>query len=73
MSWKVLNEIIGLASIDQNFCQELLVDPLKAIEARQFSLTDEEREVLRGIRARDIHEFSQHVYAQLHSDFSERG
>ena len=73
MSWKILNEIIGLASIDQNFCQELLADPLKAVEAHQFSLTDEEKNVLRGIRANDIYEFSQYVYAQLRSDPYEKG
>lgn len=65
MSWKVINTVIGLASIDQDFCRDLLADPLKAIERHGFSLTCEEKDVFRGIQATDIHEFSQYVHALL--------
>lgn len=67
MSWKVINELIGLASIDQDFCQELLTNPLDAVEAHGFPLTDEEKDVFGSIQVRNIHEFSQRVYAQLGS------
>lgn len=73
MSWKVINELIVLASIDQDFCRDLLANPLKAIETHGFSLTNKERDVFRSIHAVDIHEFSQHVYTLLGRQHADEG
>jgi len=61
MSWKTINAILGLAVIDEAFCQELLKNPVEAIKQRQFVLTREEEEKLSTIVARDLSEFSQQV------------
>ena len=63
MSWKVLNEIIGLASIDAEFCKKLLAHPVEAIEEAGYQLTAQEREVLQNIHAIDIYEFSKKLLA----------
>lgn len=65
MSWKVINEVIGMASIDQEFCQDLLAYPVEAIQGKGFPLTEREKEVLRGIHAVDIYEFSKCVLEKL--------
>jgi len=61
MSWKVINAILGLATVDDVFCQELLQNPVEAIKQRQFTLTEEEEEKLSGIAAPNLAEFSQQV------------
>lgn len=38
MSWKVINEILGLAIADADFYEELRRDPLKAIQIHGFPL-----------------------------------
>jgi len=45
MSWKTINEILALASMDPAFREALQSDPLSAVEAQGFELTDEERHV----------------------------
>lgn len=65
MSWKILNEILGLASIDQEFCRKLLDHPIEAIKEKGFTITREEREVLSTIQARDISDFSGHLLNRL--------
>ena len=54
MSWKTINSILGLAAMDETFCQELLKDPVKAVKQRQFVLTKEEEEKLGSISAQDL-------------------
>ncbi|HLG65042.1 MAG TPA: Os1348 family NHLP clan protein [Ktedonosporobacter sp.] len=61
MSWKIINAILGLATVDEIFCQELLQSPVEAIKRRQFTLTKEEEEKLNGITAPNLAEFSQQV------------
>jgi hypothetical protein len=61
MSWKVINAILGLAALDDAFCQELLKNPVEAIKQQQFILTSEEEEKLSSIVANDLSEFSQQV------------
>ncbi len=61
MSWKTINSILGLAAMDEAFCQELLKDPVKAVKQRQFVLTEEEEEKLGSISAQDLSHFSQQV------------
>jgi hypothetical protein len=58
MSWKTINAILGLAAVDEVFCQELLKNPVEAIQARNFQLTHEEQEKLRSITAHHLEEFS---------------
>lgn len=65
MSWKTVNEILGLASIDSEFCRELLQKPLDAVQKKGFDLTDREREVIGKIVADNLYEFSQVVFTEL--------
>nr|HET6902878.1 Os1348 family NHLP clan protein [Ktedonobacteraceae bacterium] len=65
MTWKTINAILGLATVDQTFCQELLKNPLAAVEARQFELTPEEQEIFKKISAHDLAEFSKILLAEL--------
>ncbi len=63
MSWKNLNEMIGMAAIDQQFCQKLLQSPISAIDEQGYVLTPEEREIVATIRAADIQEFCEQLLA----------
>jgi hypothetical protein len=65
MSRKIINAILGLASVDQTFCRELLENPLQAVQAKQFELTPEEEEIFKQISARTLTEFSQALLAHL--------
>ena len=65
MTRKIINNILGLASVDQTFCQELLANPLQAVQARNFELTPEEQEIFKRISARDLYEFSQKLLKLL--------
>ncbi len=65
MSWKTVNEILGLASINSEFCQELLRKPLDAVQKRGFQLSQHEREVMSKIIANNLYEFSQVVFTEL--------
>lgn len=68
MSRKIINAILGLASVDRTFCQALLKDPLEAVRARQFSLTTEEEKIFQQISAQNLYEFSQLLLAYLGSE-----
>lgn len=46
MTWKTVNQIIGLASINRAFRQQLQQDPVAALESRGFELAPEELDVL---------------------------
>jgi len=65
MSWRTINQILGLASIDPTFRQYLQQDPLVATEAAGFELTAEEREVFRAGTSLGFAEFCQHVLQRL--------
>lgn len=65
MSWKTINAILGLATVDENFCCALLENPLAAVQARQFELTTEEQEAFKTISAMSLFEFSQQLVALL--------
>jgi hypothetical protein len=65
LSRKTINAILGLASVDQTFCQELLKDPLQAVQTRQFKLTSEEEEIFKRISAQNLYEFGQLLLAYL--------
>jgi|GEM_PF-1368223 hypothetical protein len=58
MSWKTLNQILGLAGIDEGFWQDLQKDPVAAIEARGFALHPDERAFLSRTIVTDLADFS---------------
>jgi len=63
MSWKTINAILGLATVNEEFCRALLADPVAAVQARQFELTVEEQEAFKIISATSLSEFSQQLVA----------
>lgn len=65
MSWLAINEMLSLAAIDPAFCEQLLSQPLETALAYHFALSPEEQQVLRGVRARDLQEFSRIILAAL--------
>lgn len=65
MSWKVINQILGLAAIDREFAQKLLQDPLAAVRTQGFQLTPEEQKTIEEISASSLREFSQHLLQEL--------
>jgi len=67
MSWTTINEIIGLATVDPYFCEELLLHPLFAVQEQGFELTPLEQNIFELIQAQDLSEFSQIVLDQLTS------
>ncbi|HLG64842.1 MAG TPA: Os1348 family NHLP clan protein [Ktedonosporobacter sp.] len=72
MSWKIINRILGLATIDQDFAQKLLTDPLPAIQDKGFQLTNREREVFSEISASTLNELSQQLMQKLSHDDVDR-
>ncbi|HEX7736059.1 MAG TPA: Os1348 family NHLP clan protein [Ktedonobacteraceae bacterium] len=66
MSWEILNRILGLASINQEFARELLKDPCTAIRAQGFELTAEEQRAFNEIKAGNLIELSQQLMQRLH-------
>lgn len=72
MSWRVINQILGLAAVDQEFAQELLKEPLTAIWAQGFQLTPEEQKVFSEVSANTLRELSQHLLQELNHSQSQR-
>lgn len=68
MSWRTINTILGLATVDEDFCRALLADPLAAVQARQFTLTPEEQAIFQSISATSLAEFSQQLVARIQPD-----
>lgn len=68
MSWRIINTILGLATVDEEFCRALLANPLAAVQARQFTLTPEEQAVFQSISATTLAEFSQQLVARFQPD-----
>ncbi len=64
MSWKIINRIIGLASINPDFRQRLQRDPLLALKAQGIVLTAEELEVFKKYAALPFAQFCQRLYPQ---------
>jgi hypothetical protein len=69
MSWEIINRILGLASVDKEFAQELLKDPEAAIEAHGFQLTPEEKRIFNETSAKNLHDLSQQLMQKLHHDY----
>ena len=65
MSWKTLNEILSLAAIDPDFCQDLLADPLSTTQRYGIRLTEHEQQVISQMQATSLAKLSQFLLEQL--------
>jgi hypothetical protein len=72
MSWEIINQILGLATIDQKFARDLLKEPLATVQIRGFQLTAEEQCVFSQHAAKDLNAFSQYLMQALHHDQSDQ-
>jgi hypothetical protein len=67
MNHKSLNQLVCAATINARFRETLLSDPAKAIAngyfGQSFALTQEERDLVLGIRAKGLEDFAAQVYS----------
>lgn len=68
MSWKTVNRILGFASINPTFQQQLRQNPQAAIEAYGFELPPEELEVLCTFASLPFPQFCERLAARLAPD-----
>lgn len=68
MPWKTINRILGLASINPAFRQQLQEDPASAVKTQGFELTPEELEVFTRFCSLPFPQFCQHLQAELSPD-----
>lgn len=61
MSWKTINRILGLASINLAFRQQLQTDPEAALETQGIELTAEELETLKAFSVLPFPQFCQRL------------
>jgi len=66
MSRRALQNLLGVALIDRDFCEELLTKRRLAL-LDEFGLTDEERELVISIKADSIQDFAEQLYGWLQS------
>ena len=66
MNHKSLNELVCAATVNVRFRETLLCDPAKAIASgyfgHSFALTQEEQDLVLGIRATGLEDFAEQVY-----------
>jgi hypothetical protein len=66
MNHKSLNELVCAATVNVRFRETLLRDPAKAIASgyfgHSFALSQEERDLVLGIRATGLEDFAAQVY-----------
>ncbi|HLG63723.1 MAG TPA: Os1348 family NHLP clan protein [Ktedonosporobacter sp.] len=65
MSWKMINRILGLASISPTFQQELQQDPQAALESHGFQLTAEELATFKAFAPLPFPLFCERVFSEL--------
>lgn len=65
MSWQTINQILGLAMVDEKFARRLLANPLPTIREFGFDLTEKEEHILREVKANDVSELSQILVERL--------
>jgi len=67
MNHKSLNQLVCAATINARFRETLLNNPAKAIAngyfGQSFALTQEERDLVLGIRAKGLEDFAAQVYS----------
>jgi len=68
MSWEVINQVLGLATVDKQFVQELLKEPLVAVQRRGFQLSPQEEKMFSEICASNLREFSQRLLQMLNRE-----
>ncbi len=68
MSWKIINRILGLASINPAFRQQLQQDPRTALEAQGFELAPEELEAFSTFASLPFSQFCQRLSEELTPD-----
>jgi hypothetical protein len=68
MPWKTINRILGLASINPAFRQQLQEDPPSALKAQGFELDPEELEVFIKFCSLPFPQFCQRLQAELAPD-----
>lgn len=71
MSWKIINRIIGLASINPTFQQRLQQDPEAALKEVGFELTPKEMEVFKTSASLPFAQFCQQLLKNFAVDGSE--
>jgi hypothetical protein len=66
MNHKSLNQLLCAATVNSRFRETLLRDPAKAIAAgyfdHTFALTQEEHDLVVGIRAKGLEDFAAQIY-----------
>jgi hypothetical protein len=70
MSRKMINRILGLASINSTFRQQLQQNPLAALEARDFELTPDELEAFKTFASLPFPQFCEHLLEEFALDES---
>lgn len=65
MSWKTINEILALASVDPAFREALQYDPISAVETQGFELTGAERQVFQECISLTLVEFCRVLLERL--------
>ncbi len=68
MSWKTINRILGLASINPAFQQQLQQDPQTALEAHGFQLTAEELAAFKKFASLPFPLFCERLCSELAPD-----
>ncbi|HEY6541942.1 MAG TPA: Os1348 family NHLP clan protein, partial [Ktedonobacteraceae bacterium] len=65
-------QVLGLATVDKQFVQELLKEPLVALQRRGFQLTPQEQKAFSEISASNLREFSQRLLQLLDREQSDQ-
>jgi hypothetical protein len=68
MSAKVLNQIVGEAIVNKDFCRVLLANPGQAVAS--FELRAEERALISSIRAQSVDHLARQLMSGLKPEFS---
>ncbi len=64
MSRATINQLLGLAIADPDFCRLLLASPVEAAQQQGIDLTLVEKKILLTIVAHDLQEFCQQLLAK---------
>lgn len=67
MSWQTVNQVLGLAMIDETFANLLLKNPREALTLYNIQLPPDEMESICACQAQTLHEFSQQLIEKLGS------
>jgi len=71
MSEQALNQIVGWALVDKDFCHKLLSNP--AGVSMSFDLTPEERQVLCDIRANSLGQLARELCGRIENNAAGNG